>query len=192
MSETLHHQAPENLRPGERVNEHQENTVEKKVEQPIHESQSENQKRLEYIRKRIEKESKDSEQVEPREKPDKSHSPTNQPFVNKELKEMAYRRTLNRVRQQMSIPDRLVSRVIHNPAVNALSEATSKTVGRPSGLLGGGFLSLAGTLAYYYVTKHYGYNYNYLIFLLLMAGGFIIGWLIEALWYLFSSRRKTP
>jgi len=104
---------------------------------------------------------------------------------------MAYKRTLNRVRQQMSAPDRLVSRIIHQSTVSTVSEAASKTIGRSSGLLGGGFLSLVGTSVYYYITKHYGYEYNYLIFLLLLAGGFIAGWMVEALWYLFKSRKKV-
>lgn len=195
MSEKIHHidKAPEKLSRAEKSGEHrQEDKIEKRIEQAVHEAQSKKHhaEDLEAIRKRVQEEAQSAKQVESSEESDREHSPTNQLFVNKELKDMAYKRTLNRVRQQMSAPDRLVSRIIHQPAVNAFSETAAKTIGRPSGLLGGGFLSLVGTSVYYYIAKHYGYDYNYLIFLLLIASGFIAGWLVEVLWYLFGSRKK--
>ena len=191
MSEKLHYidKTPEKMSDAENANEHLQGKIEERVEQAAHEAQNK-QGNLEAIRERIQEKAQSTEQVKTLEESNRSHPPTDQPFANKELKEMAYKRTLNRVRQQMNVPDRLVSRIIHRPTINAISEATAKTIGRPSGLLGGGFLSLVGTSAYYYVTKHYGYEYNYLVFLLLLAGGFIAGWLIEMLWSLFSSRKK--
>lgn len=193
MSEKLNrtNDAPENLRDTERISEHQEDKIERKIEQAAHEIQNKQKKDLEAIRREVKEKARSSEQVKAAEETGETHSSTHQPFVNKELKEMAYLRTLNRVRQQMSVPNRLISRVIHQPVINAVSETVSKIIGRPSGLLGGGLLSLVGTSVYYYVTKHYGYGYNYLIFLLLIASGFILGWLIEAIWFLFGPRKKT-
>lgn len=189
MSEKLHHiKTPENLHEAESTDEHLQNNIEKGADQATHEVQNRN---LEAIREQIRENAQSSRELKVHEESDKSHIAANQPFANKELKEMAYKRTLNRVRQQMSAPDRLVSRIIHQPTVNAISEVASKTIGRPSGLLSGGFLSLVGTSTYYYMTKHYGYEYNYLVFLLLLAGGLIAGWLVEALWYLFKSRKKV-
>jgi flagellar biosynthesis GTPase FlhF len=193
MSEKLHYidKTPEKISGAENANEHLQDKIEERVEQAAHEAQNKHEKNLEAIREQVQEKAQSAEQVKTLEESDRSHTPTDQPFANRELKEMAYKRTLNRVRQQISSPDRLVSRIIHQPTVNAVSEAMSKTIGRPSGLLGGGFLSLVGTSVYYYVTKHYGYEYNNLIFLILLVGGFIAGWLVEALWHLFSSRKKV-
>jgi hypothetical protein len=109
-----------------------------------------------------------------------SHTPR-QAFVNSELKDLAYARTLKRVRQNFNRPTRAFSKVIHQPVVDAVSEGVAKTVGRPSGILGGGLLALVGTTVYYYITKHYGYDYNFFVFLALLASGFVAAWCIEFL-----------
>ena len=114
---------------------------------------------------------------------DKAHEPRHS-FVNHELKVMAYERVLTRTRKQLSRSSRVMSKIIHQPVVSAVSETAGKTVARPSGFLGGGLLALAGTLIYYYLTMHYGYEYQYSAFLLFLAGGFVIGWLAEALYRL--------
>lgn len=137
---------------------------------------------LEQARAEVNEQAKTAQVVEMPEQSERSHAPT-QGFINKELKEMAYVRSLNRVRKHLSPPARLLSRAIHQPIVNAASEVAGKTVGRPSGIFGGGLLACIGTLSYYFMTKHYGYTYNYSIFLLLMVGGFILGWLVEVTWH---------
>ena len=121
-------------------------------------------------------------------KEDKPYQPK-EAFVNKELKEMAYARTLNRVRKQMGPLSRLTSKVVHAPVVSGVSEATAKTIGRPSGILGGATAALAGSLAYYWLTKHYGYEYSYSVFVAFLAAGFVTGWLIEVLYRLLRPRR---
>jgi uncharacterized membrane protein YraQ (UPF0718 family) len=55
----------------------------------------------------------------------------------------------------------------------------AKSVGRPSGIIGGGLMALIGTSIYYYLSRHYGYSYNSFVFLLLMLVGFVLGWSIE-------------
>lgn len=112
-----------------------------------------------------------------------------QAFVNKELKDLAYDRTLKRVRQNLSPASRAFSRVVHQPVVELISEAAAKTIGRPSGVLGGGLVALAGTSAYYYIAKHYGYEYNFGVFVLLLLSGFAIGWIIEFLIRTMHGRR---
>jgi flagellar biosynthesis GTPase FlhF len=111
--------------------------------------------------------------------------------INRELKEMAYQRLLNRARRHMSPYSRAMSHIIHQPVVDSVSEFTGKTVGRPSGILGGGILALIGTTAYYYIARHYGYNYNSFVFLLLLVCGFVLGWILELLYKMlrFSGKR---
>lgn len=162
--------------------EHQHHSPEKhhetseKAHEKAHHKHKEN---LAQIRETAAEQAMTAEQVTARTE-HTAHAPR-EAFVNKELKDLAYTRTLKRIRQNMSKPAQAFSKVVHQPVVDAVSEGLAKTVGRPSGILGGGILALAGTSAYYYITKHYGYDYNFMIFLILLAGGFVAGWLVEFL-----------
>lgn len=100
-------------------------------------------------------------------------------FVTHNLKVMARRRLLKRVREQLPASDRVLSRVIHQPIIDSASELTGKTVGRPSGLLSGGIFAFIGSGTLLYIDKHYGYRYNFLLWALCFIGGFLIGLLIE-------------
>ena len=83
-----------------------------------------------------------------------------------------------------------MSRIIHQPAIDAASEATAKTIARPSGILGGGICAFAGSLFFLYFAKHDGFHYNYLLFLVFFIGGFAIGLLFEVLvWALYARRQ---
>jgi hypothetical protein len=91
----------------------------------------------------------------------------------------AYARTMKRVRGRLNGPERLLSRVVHQPAVDAVSNALSKTVARPSAILGAGTTALLGSSLLLYFAKRYGFTYNYLVFFILIAAGLIAGLLIE-------------
>jgi len=101
--------------------------------------------------------------------------------VNNELKGMAYQRTLNRIRKDLSAPERSFSKVIHNKAVENFSEVAGKTVARPSGLLFGGIFAFIGSSLFLWASKHYGYEYNFLLFALFFVAGFALGLLLEIL-----------
>ena len=102
-----------------------------------------------------------------------------QTYVSRELKEMGFRRTLTNTRLRMKAPARAFSKVIHQPVVEKVSEVAGSTVARPSGTIGGGLFALLGSITLLYISKHYGYRYNYFIFILLFVGGFIVGMIIE-------------
>lgn len=142
-------------------------------------AKNEQAEHLEEARHHVKHEAKSSEQVS-HELTAKTHSPKYEEVrVTRELKEMAYQRLLTRARRHMSPYSKMMSHVIHQPIINNVSEATAKTVGRPSGIIGGGIVALVGISIYYYITKHYGYNYNPFVFLLLIAVGFVLGWTVE-------------
>lgn len=111
-----------------------------------------------------------------------SHS---QVGVHRELKQTAYDRSMERIRSKLSPPARVFSKVIHNPAVEIISNGTAKTLARPSGILGGATAALIGSLVLLYLTKHYGFAYNYLLFVFLYIGGYFLGLLTEILLKLF-------
>jgi hypothetical protein len=145
---------------------------------------------LEHLRHQAELAAEKSHKVEvPEPAADRLHEPR-QHYVNRELKEMAYSRVLNRARKQLPAPARAFSKIVHQPVVNAVSEGLGRSVGRPSGIFGGGLLALLGTTAYYYITKHYGYSYNYFVFVMLLVLGFLAGWCGELAWKLGRTTRR--
>jgi hypothetical protein len=123
---------------------------------------------------------------------EKASEPATPRQINRELKQITLRRELQQIRRQLGAPQRVLSRVIHQPAVRVASEAAGKTVSRPSGLLGGGLVAFFGTTSYLYLARHIGFRYNYLVFLLLLAGGFMVGLVLELMVHLATaSRRKN-
>jgi len=160
----------EPLRPGEKVKnlEQARTTVEKTLD-----SQATEANPLEQLAAREQA----AQPITPRE-------------VNRELKKITLRRELQQVRRKLSAPERAFSRLIHQPVISAVSETTGKTVSRPSGLLGGGLVAFLGTIAYLYLAHHTGFRYNYLVFLFLLVGGFIIGLILEYTVYLATRSRR--
>lgn len=100
-------------------------------------------------------------------------------LINRELKDMSYRRTLKRTQAKLPAPARAFSKVIHNPVVEATSEIAGKTIARPSGILSGGVFAFLGSSLFLWIARHYGYEYNYLMLALFFVGGFFVGLLVE-------------
>lgn len=109
--------------------------------------------------------------------------------INRELKSITLQRELSHIRRRLPAMQRSFSKVIHQPAVRAVSEVASRTVSRPSGLLGGGLLACFGSGGYLYLAKHIGFTYNYGVAMLLFAAGFILGVILELSLHLVLRRR---
>lgn len=109
-------------------------------------------------------------------------------YVQRELKENTWNRTMTRVRKKLPAPSRAFSKVVHQPVVDAVSRASENTVARPSGLLMGGIFAFLGSSFFLWMAKHYGFEYNYLLFFMFFVGGFLAGLIVEMLLYVF--RRK--
>jgi hypothetical protein len=111
--------------------------------------------------------------------------------VSRELRQVTLQRELQNIRRNLPRPRRALSQLIHQPAVRMVSEAAGRTVSRPSGLLGGGLTAFIGTTGYLYLAHHIGLTYNYLVFLILLAGGFALGVGLEGLVYLTTRSRRS-
>jgi hypothetical protein len=111
--------------------------------------------------------------------------------MHRQLKNDAYQHTLQKTRRELSAPDRLLSRVIHQPVIDTASTVAANTVGRPAALFAGGLFALIGSSLLLYVAKHNGFTYNYGIFALCLAGGFALGLVVELLWRLARGRRPS-
>lgn len=131
---------------------------------------------VEELTARVEQHAISGKELAPAPTQEQNHHPV---LVNKQLKDAAYHRTLLRVQKRLSAPMRVFSKVVHSPAFDKSSEVASKTIARPSGMLGGAFFAMVGTLGLYWLTQNYGYEYNYLLAIVLFIGGAIIGLTIE-------------
>ncbi len=97
----------------------------------------------------------------------------------KELKQQKYQQLTHKIRSHLNPTERSFSKVVHNPVVEAISETSSKTVARPSGLLGGGIVALLGSGALLFMSKYYGFRYNFFVYILMFGVGFVAGVFIE-------------
>ncbi len=180
MSERLTHY--------EKLNQPEEGP-EREARQPevsVEHEQHKQHEKLEHAKKEVEHHAKSKEAVKVESGTHRNEQPL---YVNHELKSIALQRTLARVRRHLSSPDRLLSKVVHQPAVQAVSEAGAKTIARPSGLLLGGFTALFGSGLALYLAKHYGFRYNYLLILVLFVIGFAAGLILEFGLWLVRRRR---
>lgn len=122
---------------------------------------------------------------------DKTTESSQQSFgTTKHLKADAYKRTLKGVRAKLNTPERTLSRVIHQPVVENISNAAAKTVARPSVLLGGGIGAFAGSAVLLYFSRQSGFTYNYAAIFALFIGGFILGAGVELAAKLVLRRRS--
>lgn len=110
--------------------------------------------------------------------------------INRELKNITLKRELNQIQRKLPAPQRALSKIVHQPVIRAVSEASSKTIGRPSGLLGGGIVALLGTSGYLYLARHLGFEYNSFVFVALFTGGFIIGLFLELLVHMATAGHR--
>lgn len=107
---------------------------------------------------------------------------------NKELKRMALINYLSDIRSNLNGIDKIFSKFIHQPKINAISEFSGKTIVRPSAILFAGFFMFLGSVLYLYVTYHTDARYNFLVALFLFVGGFIAGLIVELFYKLFFKK----
>lgn len=123
---------------------------------------------------------------------DKQGESSQQSFgVHKQLKNDAYKHTIRKIRSQLKVPDRILSRVIHQPVVDAVSNATARTAARPSGFLGGSIVAFVGSTAFLYMARLNGFTYNYAVVFMLFVAGFAIGIVLELFLRLIFRRKSS-
>ncbi len=140
---------------------------------------------VEQVRSKVEHEARSAEQT-PVEETHKDHDIAQQPVAST-LKKDTWDRTMTRTQKRLSPPARTLSKVIHNPVVDAVSTAGEKTIARPAGILVGSITACVGSIFVLYMAKHYGFQYNLLLFFLLFCAGYLAATLVEII--IASSRR---
>jgi hypothetical protein len=191
MSETIQFN-PEHLDPSHEISEHA--TPEKPGD---HEVIVENlDKKAEHARTEVEQTAEsalsEKNRIEGLEQTQTAESAPTRQVLGRELEAINLNQMFRSIRRHESRPERTLSRFIHQPVIRVASEITGQTISRPSGLLGGGLVALLGTTVYLLVARHMGFRYNYLVFLVLFAGGFAVGIVLELfVWLATRSRRHA-
>lgn len=132
---------------------------------------------LEAIHDKIEHTAHSQAELKPKYK-EKTHE-NHTVHATQSLKSHMLQRTLVRTRKHLNKPDQVLSKVVHNPAVNKISELSEKTIARPPSLLAGSIAAFIGVSVLYYLSKHYGFAYNWLLIVLLFISGYILGYIFE-------------
>ncbi len=186
MSEKkYHHHSREHARGTGEVIVHPNEKLDELIEKGHH-AKHEHAEKLDELRREIHTEAKTKDELlAVRDEKEPESRPMQ---INRELKDMAYKRTLTRVQKDLSLPERAFSKLVHSSALEAVSDLGAKTVARSSGLLAGGIFAFLGSSSFLWLSRHFGYEYNFLIFLFFFTGGFFVGLLVELV---FKSFRRT-
>lgn len=160
--------------------EKQESELAKRGEQAEKKLAAEKEKReLDLSKEKVKRES----QPETRKREASSYT--------KAEKKAVYKKQLSHVRAQLPRGARTFSKVVHNPVVEKVSDATAKTVFRPSALIGGAVSGIVIGLIIYFGARYYGYVMpTFTLIALLIAGG-ILGVLIEFIITRFKPKQEA-
>lgn len=102
--------------------------------------------------------------------------------ISRKERDVSYRATMKEIQTHMSPAGRAFSKIIHNKAVEQVSDALAGTVARPNAILSGAVAAFVISLATLLVAKHYGYRLSGFE----AIGAFIAGWLIGILYDFFK------
>ncbi len=95
------------------------------------------------------------------------------------MKTHAQTEYLAEIANELGTNEKRFAKIIHKPFIDNSSEVLAKTLIRPSGILCGSIFTLIGSIYYLIISRSTGFSYNFFVALLLFAGGFLLGILIE-------------
>jgi|GEM_PF-2009362 preprotein translocase subunit SecF len=134
----------------------------------------------EKIQETIEKESQTSEQIDTNTHNQHEDQPDTDVYSHHiELKKDTYKKTLRNTQAQLPQAQRAFSTFIHHPTIETVSEIASKTIARPTGIAYGAIAATIGIALALFFAYRYGFTYNYLLFLVLFSGGYVLSTIIE-------------
>ena len=184
MSEVL--KSHEQQRSPEAQHEHIDRS--KEIEQRAHESHHEHAEKIDHIRAKIEHEAKTAERQH-----DTTQTNERQPlhhYITKHIKADQYKQTLKQVRAHLPKREKQFSKVIHQPAVEAVSEVGAKTIARPYSIIGGALFAIIGSFTVLAIARHIGFEVPNSIFFMLFIVGYLAALAIELVARLF--RKASP
>jgi len=186
MSERLHH-SPEVDLP---VPDHESvRRLEKHHEEEAKKATHEHKNSIEKILNKIEAEAESGEKLKNHQL-DHTKKTSGPISYGAELQKRSLHDSLEKVQRSLPASQKAFSKIIHQPAVDAISEAGSKTIGRSGGLLMGGVASFIASIGVLFVCRYYGYRYNFLIGIIAFVGGFILGLAVEGILSINNRKKR--
>lgn len=112
-------------------------------------------------------------------------------MIGNDLSNNSFKQIIKKTQKKLPFDQKLLSKFVHKPAVDTISEISSKTVARPVGLAMGGAFSLFASLLVLWASYFFGYEYNFLIGIMAFVGGFMAGTILEALLKIVFRRKSA-
>lgn len=176
MSETLNSKSPERAQnpevdlntakeQHERIQEQLERRAEKSETADVEKAKAE---ALDSARKAEKLDESETTEAQIAEKPKKA------PKRNKKNLDISFNKQMSDVRHEMSAPSRTFSKIIHNKAVEKLSDGIGSTVARPNAILSGSVTAFVLVLSVYLLARYIGYPLSGFE----VIGSFFLGWLL--------------
>ncbi len=159
-----------------------QNELLKNAEKAAAESKNHHQENLIDIRKEIDDTSTTTEAITTEKRSTEEPEMATTYWNSKEYREVAFKQLMGKVQKHLNGPERVASKVFHQPTIEKASEIGSKTVARPSGVLMGSIFSFVISLTTYLLAKYNGYDMPYSVFIMSFIGGFLLGVFVEFLY----------
>ena len=121
----------------------------------------------------VEKQAKSKEEVEI----PKAEKKSDEIQANK-----SYRSVMHRVESKLPTTQRWFSKVINYGPIERVSTIASKTIARPSGILGGGIVALIGLIILAYFSNSIGFSLSGSEFIFLILAGWLVGLIVEGIY----------
>jgi hypothetical protein len=162
----------------ERAKELREQTEHKQEHQESHAEHE--------ARATAEKEAKTTEEYHHSDHQEKEAAPV---FSGEHSRDKSFKETMQSVERDLSPPERIFSKIIHNKTVEAASDAVGTTVARPNAILAGSICAFVLVLAVYLTARHFGFALSGFETIAAFVIGWIIGIVFDFLRVMISGKR---
>jgi hypothetical protein len=144
---------------------------------------------IEDARREVERAKFEQEPVKVERQPSPAELRRERGPISKKKRDESFKATMHEVHSQMSAPSRVFSKVIHNKAVEKVSEVAGSTVARPNAMLSGAIFAFILTLAVYLVAKNLGYPLSGFETIAAFAIGWALGVVYDFLKIMVTGRK---
>lgn len=122
---------------------------------------------------------------------EKESAPASHSFgTHQELKHDGYRKTMARIRSQLSRSEKTLSKYVHSKHAEKMDAMVGRTIARPWGLFGGGLVAFVGSLIVLIFANYIGFRYNFTVFVLLFVFGYAAASVLELVGKLIKLKQR--
>jgi len=176
MSETYKHHEPKGETISKKeLSEHHER-IKEHLERSAENSPSRSHSETESIRHEVHEQAISGAEMHRPASETRQHQSTG---YTKKDKSHAFETTMHHTRSKMNTSEKMFSKIIHQPAVEKISDIAGATITRPSGIAGATIASFIGLASVYGIARFVGFSLSGSEMPLLLLIGFVIGILCE-------------